>query len=89
MNLDIDTLNHCIAALEGKGAYSRVFKREGYDEVTLAETWTFTTHPIDILKELLPKPATVIGIATRNLMAGEILTESDYVPYREFWRNDQ
>jgi len=55
--IDPATVQRCIEALKGSGRYDSQWKRQRYQrDVELIETWTYTTHPMDILKGLLPPP---------------------------------
>jgi hypothetical protein len=56
--IDAATVQRCIEALNATGEYDRQWKRQPYTRGPgeLIETWTYTTHPIDILKGLLPPP---------------------------------
>jgi len=56
--IDPATVQRCIEALKGSGEYDRQWKRQLYQRGAgeLVETWTYTTHPMDILKGLLPPP---------------------------------
>jgi len=56
--IDAATVQRCIEALKGSGEYRRDWKRRPYHPGPgeLVETWTYTTHPMDILAALLHPP---------------------------------
>lgn len=56
--LDPATVQRCIEALKGTGRYDKQWKRlSDMGDPDLIESWTYTTHPMDILADLLkPKP---------------------------------
>lgn len=55
--LDAATVQRCIDALKGSGVYRKEWRSGELNRYAeLIETWTYTTHPMDILKDLLPPP---------------------------------
>lgn len=54
-NIDTATVQRCIEALKGTGEYNRQWQWKNYGTAAmeLLETWTYTTHPIDVLQALI------------------------------------
>lgn len=52
--IDTATVERCIKLLRGHGEYKRQWGRQPYrSDPELVETWTFTTHPMDLLRGLI------------------------------------
>lgn len=86
MNIDKATVERCIALLSGAGKYERQWKRlSDMDEPDLEETWTFTTHPMDLLTPLIaPQPTEAEKLVNEWLGGCWDESDTDYVRLAQF-----
>lgn len=84
--LDPATVQRCIEALKGTGRYDKQWKRElNQRDSELIESWTYTTHPIDILAGLLkPEPTEAEKLVDAWLCGNMDEDDQDYVRLAQF-----
>lgn len=86
MTIDKATVEHCIALLRGAGEYQRQWKRQPYHaDPEMLETWTFTTHPMDLLAPLIaPEPTEAEKLVNEWLGGCWDENDTDYVRLAQF-----
>lgn len=85
--IDPATVQRCIELLKGTGRYDKQWKRlSDMDEPDIEETWTYTTHPMDLLAGLLPKPEPTEAEKLVDAWLGGNMDDSDtdYVKLAQF-----
>lgn len=87
--IDTATVERCIELLRGTGEYGRSTKRiSDFEEPHQVETWTFTTHPIDLLRSLIvPEPteeSEAEKLVSEWLGGGTVDGDEDYVRLVQF-----
>lgn len=84
--IDPATVQRCIQALRGTGQYDKEWKRlSDMDEPHLVESWTYTTHPMDILAALIkPEPTEAEKLVDEWLGGNMDEDDQDYVRLAQF-----